>query len=117
MLLRATWSKFVPIRGCFSSSFPPHMLSPERKCGLPFQFLPSFARFQSRIGAYEITVHPYDPIIFIRIGLIVISTAALSFVSYRYTVGRENLIETSLDQTNYKLAKQLCRSHRAEDSR
>jgi two-component system, OmpR family, phosphate regulon sensor histidine kinase PhoR len=45
-------------------------------------------------------------VVFIGIGLIVISTASLSFVSYRYTVGRENLIETSLDQTNYKLAKQ-----------
>jgi two-component system phosphate regulon sensor histidine kinase PhoR len=45
-------------------------------------------------------------VVFIGIGLIVISTAALSFVSYRYTVGRENLIETSLVQTNYKLATQ-----------
>jgi two-component system phosphate regulon sensor histidine kinase PhoR len=45
-------------------------------------------------------------VVFIGIGLIVVSTAALSFVSYRYTVGRENLIETSLVQTNYKLATQ-----------
>jgi two-component system, OmpR family, phosphate regulon sensor histidine kinase PhoR len=45
-------------------------------------------------------------VIFIAIGLIVISTAALSFVSYYYTVGRENLVETSLDQTNNKLAWQ-----------
>ena len=44
------------------------------------------------------------PIIFITIGLIVVSTAILSFVSYYYTVGRENLVETSLVQSNYKLA-------------
>jgi len=45
-------------------------------------------------------------VVFIGIGLIVISTAALSFVSYRYTVGRENLVETSLTQTINKLATQ-----------
>jgi two-component system, OmpR family, phosphate regulon sensor histidine kinase PhoR len=45
-------------------------------------------------------------IVFIGIGLIVISTAALSFVSYRYTVGRENLAETTLYQTEIKLATQ-----------
>ena len=44
------------------------------------------------------------PIIFITIGLIVVSTAILSFVGYYYTVGRENLVETSLVQSNYKLA-------------
>jgi two-component system, OmpR family, phosphate regulon sensor histidine kinase PhoR len=44
------------------------------------------------------------PIIFITIGLIVLSTAILSFVSYYYTVGRENLVETALVQSNYKLA-------------
>jgi two-component system, OmpR family, phosphate regulon sensor histidine kinase PhoR len=44
------------------------------------------------------------PAIFIAIGLIVVSTIVLSFVSYRYTVGRENLVETSLDQSNRKLA-------------
>ena len=43
------------------------------------------------------------PIISIAIGLIVVSIAILSFVSYRYTVGPENLVETSLVQTNYKL--------------
>jgi two-component system, OmpR family, phosphate regulon sensor histidine kinase PhoR len=43
-------------------------------------------------------------VIFIAIGLIVISTAAMCFVSYHYTVGRENLAETSLVQTNQKLA-------------
>jgi two-component system, OmpR family, phosphate regulon sensor histidine kinase PhoR len=42
--------------------------------------------------------------IFIAIGLIVISTAALSFLSYRYTVGGENLVKTSLVQSNTKLA-------------
>jgi two-component system phosphate regulon sensor histidine kinase PhoR len=41
---------------------------------------------------------------FIAIGLIVVSTAALSVVSYRYTVGRENPAETSLVQSNIKLA-------------
>lgn len=41
---------------------------------------------------------------FIAIGLIVVSTAALSFFSYYYTVGRENLIETSLVQGYQKLA-------------
>ena len=41
---------------------------------------------------------------FVAIGLIVVSTAALSVVSYRYTVGRENLAETSLVQINIKLA-------------
>jgi two-component system, OmpR family, phosphate regulon sensor histidine kinase PhoR len=43
-------------------------------------------------------------VIFIAIGLIVISTGALSFFSYRYTVGRENLVESSLVQGNQKLA-------------
>lgn len=38
--------------------------------------------------------------IFVAIGLIVISTAALSLLSYHYTVGRENMIETALVQTN-----------------
>jgi len=46
----------------------------------------------------------YTPVIFVAIGLIVLSTAALSFVSYHYTVGRENLAETSLEQNNEKLA-------------
>jgi len=43
-------------------------------------------------------------ITFIAIGLIIIATAALSFVSFYYTVGRENLAETSLVQSNQKLA-------------
>jgi two-component system phosphate regulon sensor histidine kinase PhoR len=46
-------------------------------------------------------------VIFIAIGLIIISTAALSFLSYHYTVGRENLVEASLVQTNYRLAWQF----------
>ena len=46
------------------------------------------------------------PLLFIAIGLIVVSTVALSFVSYYYTVGRENLAETSLVQSNIKLASQ-----------
>ncbi len=45
-------------------------------------------------------------VIFIAIGLIVVSTAALSFFSYHYTVGRENVAKTSLIQSNMKLAKQ-----------
>jgi two-component system phosphate regulon sensor histidine kinase PhoR len=47
-----------------------------------------------------------SPVIFLAIGLIVVSTAALSFVSYHYTVGRENLAETTLVQSNIKLAQQ-----------
>jgi two-component system phosphate regulon sensor histidine kinase PhoR len=43
-------------------------------------------------------------VIFIAIGLIIVSTATLSFYSYHYTVGRENLAETSLVQSNIKLA-------------
>jgi two-component system phosphate regulon sensor histidine kinase PhoR len=42
--------------------------------------------------------------VFVAIGLIVLSTAALSYVTYHYTVGRENLAETSLVQNNIKLA-------------
>ncbi|MDR1727604.1 MAG: HAMP domain-containing histidine kinase [Acidobacteriota bacterium] len=45
-------------------------------------------------------------IIFLTIGLIVVSTAVLSFVSYHYAVGRENLVESSLDQSNDKLVSQ-----------
>lgn len=47
------------------------------------------------------------PLIFIAIGLIIVSTAALSFVSYYYTVGRENLAETSLVQSNITLASRI----------
>jgi two-component system phosphate regulon sensor histidine kinase PhoR len=47
----------------------------------------------------------YSLVIFIAGGLILISTAALSFVSYHYTVGRENRVETTLVQTNIKLAQ------------
>jgi two-component system phosphate regulon sensor histidine kinase PhoR len=43
-------------------------------------------------------------VIFTAIGLIVISTAVLSFLSYHYTVGRENIVETALDQNNKKIA-------------
>jgi two-component system, OmpR family, phosphate regulon sensor histidine kinase PhoR len=42
--------------------------------------------------------------IFIAIGLIVISTVALSFLNYHYTVGGENLIKSSLIQSNTNLA-------------
>lgn len=44
--------------------------------------------------------------IFLAIGLIVVSTVTLTFVSYYYTVGRENLAETTLVQSNIKLAQQ-----------
>ena len=43
----------------------------------------------------------------VAIGVIVVSTAILSYFSYYYTVGRENLVETSLVQTNIKLASQF----------
>jgi two-component system phosphate regulon sensor histidine kinase PhoR len=47
----------------------------------------------------------YNPlVIFIAIGLIVVSTVALSFLNYHYTVGGENLIKISLIQSNTKLA-------------
>lgn len=42
----------------------------------------------------------------VAIGVIIISTATLSWFSYHYTVGRENLAETTLVQTNIKLATQ-----------
>jgi two-component system, OmpR family, phosphate regulon sensor histidine kinase PhoR len=42
----------------------------------------------------------------VAIGIIFISTATLSWFSYRYTVGRENLAETTLVQYNIKLATQ-----------
>lgn len=45
-------------------------------------------------------------VIFLAIGLIVVSTVTLTFVSYYYTVGRENLAETTLVQSNIKLALQ-----------
>ena len=42
--------------------------------------------------------------IFIAIGLIILAMTAMSFVSYRYTVGRENLAEISMVQNNQRLA-------------
>ncbi len=45
-------------------------------------------------------------IIIAAIGLIVVSSAALSFFSYHYTVGRENVAETTLTQSIIKLALQ-----------
>jgi two-component system, OmpR family, phosphate regulon sensor histidine kinase PhoR len=42
----------------------------------------------------------------IAILVIIVSTGILSLVSYHYTVGRENLIETTLVQSNTKLATQ-----------
>jgi two-component system, OmpR family, phosphate regulon sensor histidine kinase PhoR len=49
---------------------------------------------------------PHTLVIFVAIGVIVASTAALSFVSYHYTVGRENKVETSLVQSIIILALQ-----------
>jgi two-component system phosphate regulon sensor histidine kinase PhoR len=48
-------------------------------------------------------------IIFIAIGLIVVSTAVLSFVSYYYTVGLESQTETSIVQNNMRLAENYVR--------
>jgi two-component system phosphate regulon sensor histidine kinase PhoR len=45
-------------------------------------------------------------VVAIAIGVIIVSTGTLSLVSYHYTVGRENLAETSLVQSNYKLVDQ-----------
>jgi two-component system phosphate regulon sensor histidine kinase PhoR len=45
-------------------------------------------------------------VVAVATAIIVISTITLSIVSYRYTVGRENVIETSLIQLNYNLARQ-----------
>jgi len=45
-------------------------------------------------------------IIFLAIGLIIVSTAILSFVSYHYAVGRANVVENSLDQSNDTLVSQ-----------
>lgn len=42
----------------------------------------------------------------VAIGVIVVSSGILSIVSYHYTVGRENLAETTLVQSNIKLATQ-----------
>jgi len=40
------------------------------------------------------------------VGAIILSTATLSYLTYRYTVGRENLVETSLVQSIINLGKQ-----------
>jgi two-component system, OmpR family, phosphate regulon sensor histidine kinase PhoR len=50
---------------------------------------------------------PFVPnlVIFIAVCIIAASTAAMCFFSY-YTLGRENLVEVNLTQTNEKLAKQ-----------
>ncbi len=45
-------------------------------------------------------------VVAIAIGVITVSTGTLSLVSYHYTVGRENLAETSLVQSNIKLMTQ-----------
>ena len=44
-------------------------------------------------------------VIFMAIGLILVLTVALGYITYHYTVGRENLAETSLVQSNIKLAE------------
>ncbi len=45
-------------------------------------------------------------VVMVAIGVIIVSTGILSLVSYHYTVGRENLAETTLRQNNIKLATQ-----------
>jgi len=45
-------------------------------------------------------------VVAVAIGAIIVSTGTLSLVSYHYTVGRENLAETSLVQSNIKLVSQ-----------
>ncbi len=45
-------------------------------------------------------------VVAVAIGVIIVSTGTLSVVSYHYTVGRENLAETSLVQSNEKLMSQ-----------
>jgi two-component system phosphate regulon sensor histidine kinase PhoR len=45
-------------------------------------------------------------VVVIAIGVIVASTVTLSLVSYLYTVGRENIAETTLAQSNIRLATQ-----------
>ncbi len=47
----------------------------------------------------------HAPVMLVAIGLIVISTAVLSYLSYHYTVGRENLVETTLVQNNTRTLK------------
>ena len=49
---------------------------------------------------------PNTAAIVIAIGLILVSTATLTLLSYYYTFGRENLAETTLVQSNIKLANQ-----------
>jgi signal transduction histidine kinase len=43
-------------------------------------------------------------VIFIAIGLIILSTIALSYLNYHYSVGGDNLVKISLIQNNTKLA-------------
>ncbi len=45
-------------------------------------------------------------VVALAIGAIIVSTGTLSVVSYHYTVGRENLAETSLVQSNMTLVNQ-----------
>lgn len=46
------------------------------------------------------------PVVTVALGVIVMSTAMMAVLSYRYTVGKENLVETSLVQSNINLAQQ-----------
>ncbi len=50
--------------------------------------------------------HYNTTLVVAAIAVIVISTATLSYLSYRYTVGRENLVETSFVQSIIKLSTQ-----------
>ena len=46
------------------------------------------------------------PVVIVAVGVIVVSTVTLSILSYKYTVGRENLVETTLTQSYVNLARQ-----------
>jgi hypothetical protein len=54
----------------------------------------------------KIPFAPNAAAIMIAIGLILVSTATLTLLSYYYTFSRENLAETTLVQSNIKLASQ-----------
>src|SRR6185436_4034721 len=43
--------------------------------------------------------------VMVAVGAIVVSTAILTILSYRYTVGRENVVEDSLIRSNVKLVE------------
>ena len=46
------------------------------------------------------------PVVATAVGVVAISTLTMSILSYQYSVGRENLVETTLVQSNISLARQ-----------